>query len=187
MLRRLLFHRVRPVFVFDGSTPALKRRTTAARRKCALALFCCDPLRPGPCQLSEPFPSAGGATSRPCSTASWRSRYWPSSSRRTRCSRSPPPRPLVLRGLPGPARQQTAAVPAGAARRSGRSGRWRRRGATRARAWPGAWQPVLSCWESWSAGMIVTFQLACRPSLARMRSTSSARPSRTQTAAPRCG
>ncbi|KAK9826114.1 hypothetical protein WJX81_004563 [Elliptochloris bilobata] len=30
---RLLFHRVRPVFVFDGSTPALKRRTTAARRK----------------------------------------------------------------------------------------------------------------------------------------------------------
>ncbi|KAK9806600.1 hypothetical protein WJX73_007536 [Symbiochloris irregularis] len=30
---RLLFHRVRPVFVFDGATPALKRRTTIARRR----------------------------------------------------------------------------------------------------------------------------------------------------------
>jgi len=30
---RLLFHRVRPVFVFDGATPALKKRTTAARRR----------------------------------------------------------------------------------------------------------------------------------------------------------
>ena len=32
--RRLLFHRVRPVFVFDGATPPLKRRTTIARRRC---------------------------------------------------------------------------------------------------------------------------------------------------------
>ena len=30
---RLLFNRIRPVFVFDGSTPALKRQTTAARRR----------------------------------------------------------------------------------------------------------------------------------------------------------
>ena len=29
---RLLYHRIRPVFVFDGATPALKKRTTAARR-----------------------------------------------------------------------------------------------------------------------------------------------------------
>ena len=30
---RLLYHNVRPVFVFDGATPALKRLTTAARRQ----------------------------------------------------------------------------------------------------------------------------------------------------------
>eukprot|EP00887_Chlorella_sp_A99_P002071 scaffold21.g2071.t1 len=30
---RLLYHRIRPVFVFDGATPALKRQTTAARRR----------------------------------------------------------------------------------------------------------------------------------------------------------
>lgn len=30
---RLLFHRIRPVFVFDGATPALKKRTTIARRR----------------------------------------------------------------------------------------------------------------------------------------------------------
>eukprot|EP00798_Chlamydomonas_sp_ICE-L_P030426 gene30426-35433_t len=30
---RLLFHRVRPVFVFDGATPALKKSTTLARRE----------------------------------------------------------------------------------------------------------------------------------------------------------
>ncbi|KAK3283757.1 hypothetical protein CYMTET_8569, partial [Cymbomonas tetramitiformis] len=30
---RMLFHRIRPVFVFDGATPALKRRTTALRRR----------------------------------------------------------------------------------------------------------------------------------------------------------
>ncbi|KAK9904154.1 hypothetical protein WJX75_005482 [Coccomyxa subellipsoidea] len=30
---RLLFHRVRPIFVFDGATPPLKRRTTIARRR----------------------------------------------------------------------------------------------------------------------------------------------------------
>ena len=30
---RLLYHRISPIFVFDGSTPALKRRTTAARRR----------------------------------------------------------------------------------------------------------------------------------------------------------
>ena len=28
---RLLYHRISPVMVFDGATPALKRRTTAAR------------------------------------------------------------------------------------------------------------------------------------------------------------
>lgn len=30
---KLLFHNIRPVFVFDGSTPALKRRTVAERRR----------------------------------------------------------------------------------------------------------------------------------------------------------
>eukprot|EP00803_Ostreobium_quekettii_P004915 evm.model.scf_615.3 EVM.evm.TU.scf_615.3 scf_615:20234-34220(+) len=30
---RLLFHRIHPVFVFDGATPALKRRTIIARRR----------------------------------------------------------------------------------------------------------------------------------------------------------
>lgn len=30
---KLLYHRVRPIFVFDGETPALKRRTIQARRK----------------------------------------------------------------------------------------------------------------------------------------------------------
>ena len=30
---RLLFHRIRPVFVFDGTMPALKRRTLEARRR----------------------------------------------------------------------------------------------------------------------------------------------------------
>ncbi|KAK9830500.1 hypothetical protein WJX72_012105 [[Myrmecia] bisecta] len=30
---RLLFHKIRPVFVFDGATPALKKRTTIARRR----------------------------------------------------------------------------------------------------------------------------------------------------------
>ena len=30
---RLLCNRVRPVFVFDGATPALKRQTVAARRQ----------------------------------------------------------------------------------------------------------------------------------------------------------
>lgn len=30
---KLLFHRIRPVFVFDGGAPALKGRTLAARRK----------------------------------------------------------------------------------------------------------------------------------------------------------
>lgn len=33
LLRRLLFHRVRPVFVFDGATPVLKQRTLVARRR----------------------------------------------------------------------------------------------------------------------------------------------------------
>ena len=28
-----MYHRVRPVFVFDGATPALKRSTNAARRQ----------------------------------------------------------------------------------------------------------------------------------------------------------
>ena len=30
---KLLFLRVKPVFVFDGATPVLKRRTVAARRR----------------------------------------------------------------------------------------------------------------------------------------------------------
>lgn len=30
---KLLFHRIRPLFVFDGATPALKLRTVKARRK----------------------------------------------------------------------------------------------------------------------------------------------------------
>lgn len=30
---KLLFLRTKPVFVFDGATPALKRRTVAARRR----------------------------------------------------------------------------------------------------------------------------------------------------------
>ena len=32
-MHRLLFHCVRPVFVFDGATPAIKRRTVIARRQ----------------------------------------------------------------------------------------------------------------------------------------------------------
>ena len=32
-ITRLLCNRVRPVFVFDGATPALKRHTVAERRK----------------------------------------------------------------------------------------------------------------------------------------------------------
>ena len=32
-IARLLRHGARPVFVFDGATPALKRRTTATRRR----------------------------------------------------------------------------------------------------------------------------------------------------------
>lgn len=31
---RLLFHRIKPVFVFDGATPAIKRMTVIARRRC---------------------------------------------------------------------------------------------------------------------------------------------------------
>ena len=34
---RLLFHRIKPIFVFDGETPALKRRTLIARRRCSFA------------------------------------------------------------------------------------------------------------------------------------------------------
>ncbi len=34
--RRLLYHRIRPVFVFDGTTPALKKQTVAARRRSVL-------------------------------------------------------------------------------------------------------------------------------------------------------
>lgn len=30
---KLLYYRVRPVFVFDGDTPEIKKRTTARRRK----------------------------------------------------------------------------------------------------------------------------------------------------------
>jgi DNA excision repair protein ERCC-5 len=30
---RLLFNKIRPVFIFDGATPALKRLTVAARRQ----------------------------------------------------------------------------------------------------------------------------------------------------------
>ena len=30
---RLLFHKIRPVFVFDGATPVLKQATVAARRR----------------------------------------------------------------------------------------------------------------------------------------------------------
>ena len=30
---RLIFHNIRPVFVFDGATPSIKRHTTAARRR----------------------------------------------------------------------------------------------------------------------------------------------------------
>lgn len=30
---RLLYHRVKPVFVFDGVAPALKAKTMAARRR----------------------------------------------------------------------------------------------------------------------------------------------------------
>ena len=32
-VRRLLFHNIRPVFVFDGVAPAIKRRTTLLRRQ----------------------------------------------------------------------------------------------------------------------------------------------------------
>lgn len=31
--RQLLFHRIRPVFVFDGGTPALKRKTVMTRKQ----------------------------------------------------------------------------------------------------------------------------------------------------------
>ena len=33
MPRRLLFHNIKPVFVFDGVAPAIKRRTTLLRRQ----------------------------------------------------------------------------------------------------------------------------------------------------------
>ena len=32
-MRRLLFHNIKPVFVFDGVAPAIKRRTTLLRRQ----------------------------------------------------------------------------------------------------------------------------------------------------------
>lgn len=32
-IARLLCNRIRPVFVFDGETPAMKRQTVAARRR----------------------------------------------------------------------------------------------------------------------------------------------------------
>ena len=35
-MHRLLFNHIRPVFVFDGGTPALKKRTTIARRRWVL-------------------------------------------------------------------------------------------------------------------------------------------------------
>lgn len=35
-VERLLYHRIRPVFVFDGGTPQLKRKTVVARRRRAV-------------------------------------------------------------------------------------------------------------------------------------------------------